>query len=122
MTDKVLDFNTKRQENIEEKRRNFERVMFQNFLGCYTVIHREGVIYPVELVDISADTIEDQEGNTFYRVKLRTDKTELTRKGEVLPITVGMVASVDILTGKKTVMDYLLKPFRKTLENAMNER
>ena len=75
-----------------------------------------------KLVDISADTIEDQEGNSFYRVKLRTDKTELTRKGEVLPITVGMVASVDILTGKKTVMDYLLKPFRKTLENAMNER
>lgn len=75
-----------------------------------------------QLVDISADTIEDQEGNTFYRVKLRTDKTELTRKGEVLPITVGMVASVDILTGKKTVMEYLLKPFRKTLENAMNER
>jgi len=75
-----------------------------------------------ELVDISADTIEDQEGNTFYRVKLRTDKTELVRKGEVLPITVGMVASVDILTGKKTVMQYLLKPFVKTLDNAMNER
>ena len=75
-----------------------------------------------QLVDISADTIEDQEGNTFYRVKLRTDKTELTRKGEVLPITVGMVASVDILTGKKTVMDYLLKPFRKTLENSLSER
>ena len=75
-----------------------------------------------ELVDISADTIEDQDGNSFYRVKLRTDKTELTRKGEVLPITTGMVASVDILTGKKTVMQYLLKPFIKTLDNAMNER
>lgn len=75
-----------------------------------------------ELVDISADTIEDQEGNSFYRVKLRTDKTELVRKGEVLPITTGMVASVDILTGKKTVMQYLLKPFIKTLDNAMNER
>ncbi|MEZ5813973.1 MAG: HlyD family type I secretion periplasmic adaptor subunit [Alphaproteobacteria bacterium] len=75
-----------------------------------------------ELIDISADTIEDQEGNTFYRVKLRTDKTELVRKGEKLPITVGMVASVDILTGKKTVMEYLLKPFRKTLEKSMSER
>ena len=75
-----------------------------------------------QLVDISADTIEDQEGNSFYRVKLRTDKTELVRKGEVLPITTGMVASVDILTGKKTVMQYLLKPFIKTLDNAMNER
>ena len=75
-----------------------------------------------ELVSISADTFEDQEGNTFYKVKLRTFETELVRKGEVLPITVGMVASVDILTGKKTVMDYLLKPFRKTLEVAMTER
>lgn len=55
MTEKVLDFNSKRIENIEEKRRNFERVLFQNFLGCYTVIQQEGVIYPVELVDISSD-------------------------------------------------------------------
>ena len=55
MTEKVLDFNSKRIENIEEKRRTFERVLFQNFLGCYTVIHQEGVIYPVELVDISSD-------------------------------------------------------------------
>ena len=55
MTEKVLDFNTARKENIEEKKRAFERVLFQDFLGCYTVIHREGVIYPVELVDISSD-------------------------------------------------------------------
>lgn len=75
-----------------------------------------------ELVDISADTIEDQEGNSFYRVRVRTDETNLKRKGEVLPIIPGMVASVDILTGEKTVMEYLLKPFVKTLDNAMSER
>jgi len=75
-----------------------------------------------KLVDISADTIEEQDGSSYYRVKLRTDQTELVRKGEVLPITTGMVASVDILTGKKTVMQYLLKPFIKTIDNAMNER
>lgn len=75
-----------------------------------------------KLVDISADTIEEQDGSSYYRVKLRTDKTELTRNGETLPITTGMVASVDILTGEKTVMQYLLKPFIKTLDNAMNER
>jgi len=71
---------------------------------------------------ISADTIEDEEGNSFYRVKLSTTETELRRKGEVLPIIPGMVATVDILTGEKTVMQYLLKPFIKTLDNAMNER
>ena len=75
-----------------------------------------------ELLDISADTIEDDQGNSFYRVRLRTYETELKRKGEILPIIPGMVASVDILTGKKTVMQYLMKPFVKTLDNAMNER
>jgi len=75
-----------------------------------------------EVVDISADTIQDEEGNSFYRVRLRTYETELKRKGEVLPIIPGMVASVDILTGEKTVMQYLLKPFIKTIDNAMNER
>lgn len=75
-----------------------------------------------ELIDISADTIEDEQGETFYRVRLRTYDKELRRKNEVLPIIPGMVASVDILTGKKTVMGYLLKPFIKTLDNAMNER
>jgi adhesin transport system membrane fusion protein len=75
-----------------------------------------------EVVDISADTIEDEEGNSFYRVRLRTYENELKRRGQVLPIIPGMVASVDVLTGEKTVMQYLLKPFIKTLDNAMNER
>ncbi len=75
-----------------------------------------------ELLDISADTIEDEQGNPFYRVRLRTYEKELKRKGEILPIIPGMVTSVDILTGKKTVMQYLIKPFIKTLDNAMNER
>ena len=75
-----------------------------------------------ELLDISADTIEDEQGNSFYRVRLRTHETELKRNGEVYPIIPGMVASVDILTGEKTVMQYLLKPFIKTLDNSMNER
>jgi membrane fusion protein, adhesin transport system len=75
-----------------------------------------------EVLDISADTIEDEKKNSYYRVRVRTYETQLKRKGEILPITTGMVASVDILTGKKTVMQYILKPFNKTLENAMTER
>lgn len=55
MTDKVLDFAEKRQANIEKKRRNFERIVFQNFLGAYSVIDNDGSIYPVTLVDISHD-------------------------------------------------------------------
>lgn len=75
-----------------------------------------------ELLDISADTFEDEKGDTYYRVRLRTYETQLKRKDEVLPIIPGMVASVDILTGKKTVMQYLMKPLIKTLDDAMNER
>ncbi|MEC7701348.1 MAG: HlyD family type I secretion periplasmic adaptor subunit [Pseudomonadota bacterium] len=75
-----------------------------------------------ELIDISADTITDEQGESFYRVRIRTFDTELTRKNEVLPIIPGMVTSVDILTGKKTVMDYILKPFIKTLKQSLNER
>ncbi len=75
-----------------------------------------------EVLDISADTITDHEGKSFYRVRLRTEENELKRAGEILPIIPGMVTSVDILTGHKTVMQYLLKPFFKTLDGAMNER
>lgn len=53
MTDKVLDFVAKRNENIEQKRRNFERILFKNFLGAYSVIDQDGGHYEVELVDVS---------------------------------------------------------------------
>lgn len=75
-----------------------------------------------EVSDISADTIKNEKGEFFYRVKVRTKQNSLTRKGETLPIIPGMVATVDIQTGKKTVMEYLMKPFLKTIENSMNEK
>ena len=53
MTDKLLDFVEKRKENIEQKRRTFERVLFKNFLGAYSVLDKEGSVYPIQLVDIS---------------------------------------------------------------------
>ncbi len=75
-----------------------------------------------ELVDISADTITNEKGESFYRVRIRTPEKNIKRRGEVLPIIPGMVASVDILTGKKTVIEYIMKPFNKTLQTAMRER
>jgi len=77
---------------------------------------------PGELIDISADTITNEQGETFYRVRVRTHDAELRRHNEVLPIIPGMVTSIDIMTGKKTVMEYLLKPLVKTLDSAMRER
>ena len=74
---------------------------------------------------ISADTIQDQKdqkGESFYKVKLRTQASAIVYRGEKLPIIPGMTASVDILTGKKSVLDYLLKPILKAKENALRER
>lgn len=75
-----------------------------------------------KVTDISADTIKNEKGESFYRVKVRTDQSILKHNGEVLPIIPGMVANVDIMTGQRTVMQYLLKPVAKTLENSMNEK
>lgn len=74
--------------------------------------------------NISADTIEDEQlkGETFYRIRLRTARGYLGTKQEPLPIIPGMTASVDILTGEKTVLDYLLKPVLKARERALRER
>jgi hypothetical protein len=52
---KVVDFNAKRKESIEQKRRTFERVVFSEFLGVYTVVDDQGSSFPVSLVDISGD-------------------------------------------------------------------
>jgi adhesin transport system membrane fusion protein len=73
--------------------------------------------------DISADAIENEKKELYFRVRLRTTKNSLVGKeGQDLPIIPGMTASVDILTGKKTVLEYLLKPILKAREQALTER
>ena len=71
---------------------------------------------------ISADTIRDDKGDSFYRVYLRTEKNTLTHQGNELPIIPGMTTTVEVLTGKKSVLDYLLKPILKARERALRER
>jgi adhesin transport system membrane fusion protein len=74
------------------------------------------------LEQISADTIKDERGDSFYRVYLRTTESSLSRHGEALPIIPGMTATAEILTGEKTVLDYLLKPLLKARDRALSER
>ena len=71
---------------------------------------------------ISADTIEDERGDRFYRVRLRTETNSFMRNGVRLPIIPGMTATVEIMTGEKSVLDYLLKPILKAKERALRER
>lgn len=71
---------------------------------------------------ISADTITDEEGNSFYLIQVRTDKSHLGSEEKPLLIIPGMIATVDIITGQKSVLDYLLKPVLKASTEAMRER
>ena len=71
---------------------------------------------------IGADTITDEKGNSFYLIQVRTDKSSLGTAEHPLLIIPGMVATVDIITGKKSVLDYLLKPVLKARSEAMRER
>jgi len=71
---------------------------------------------------IGADTVTDDKGNAFYLIQVRTDKNHLGGDNKPLLIIPGMVATVDIITGQKSVLDYLLKPVLKARTEAMRER
>lgn len=69
--------------------------------------------------NIAADTVTDKEGNAFYMVRVRTLKSSM---GKTMPILPGMVAEVDVMTGKKSILAYLLKPVTRAKSRAFTER
>ena len=69
--------------------------------------------------NISPDTVVDERGNAFYLVRVRTTQAHFNDR---MPIIPGMTAEVDVLTGRKTVMAYLLKPVLKAKAYALRER
>lgn len=72
---------------------------------------------------ISADTLANPEdGEAYYEIIVRTDRNFLGTAESPLAIIPGMVASVDILTGEKSILDYLLKPLTKARDEALRER
>lgn len=102
MADKLLDFVSKRNESIEQKRRNFERIMFKNFLGAYSVIDTEGSVYPIEMVDISRQGClfeipwnpqKDVPFNKGHELNLRIYFT----KASYIPVVVKIVHSKEVL-------------------------
>jgi adhesin transport system membrane fusion protein len=73
--------------------------------------------------NVSADSIVDQQTReTYYLVTVRADETALHHKGRELSILPGMVTSVDIITGKHSILQYLLKPINKVQQEALIER
>lgn len=77
---------------------------------------------PARLELIGADTITDDKDNSFYLIQVRTDSNHLGSDSRPLLIIPGMIATVDIITGEKSVMDYLLKPVLKARAEALRER
>ncbi|RJT35103.1 HlyD family type I secretion periplasmic adaptor subunit [Mesorhizobium waimense] len=76
-----------------------------------------------KVANITADSLVDQKtGEPYYQVRVSTDKSTLERDGKAYSIIPGMICSVDIKTGRKTILNYLLKPINKARQEAMSER
>jgi adhesin transport system membrane fusion protein len=75
-----------------------------------------------KLENISADSFEDEKGVSYYLITVRTEDNYLGDKSKKLPIIPGMTASVDVMTGKKTVLEYILKPILRAQQSALRER
>lgn len=74
-----------------------------------------------KLVRIGASTVNDSEGNVFFEIEVRTSKNYLGSADHPLAVTPGMVADTQIVTGKRTIMQYLLKPFLQARDRALRE-
>lgn len=74
-----------------------------------------------QLARIGANSVQDKEGHVFFEIEVHTDKNYLGEESNPLPITPGMVASIEIVTGKRTILEYLLKPFLQAKSKALTE-
>jgi membrane fusion protein, adhesin transport system len=77
---------------------------------------------PATLEHIGADSVTTEKGETYYVIRVRTRAASLRHRDRDLPIIPGMVADVEVKTGEKTVMQYLLKPMTRMQQQALRER
>jgi membrane fusion protein, adhesin transport system len=77
---------------------------------------------PATLEHIGADSVTTEKGETYYVIRVRTRAAALRHRDRDLPIIPGMVAEVEVKTGEKTVMQYLLKPMTRMKQQALRER
>ena len=71
---------------------------------------------------IGANSISDGQGNVYFEIEVKASKNYLGTEENKLPIMPGMVAAVDIITGKRTILYYLLKPLMRARESIFTER
>jgi len=76
-----------------------------------------------KVIHISADTTQDEEGNSFYLIRVKTDASSIkNHKNEQMPIIPGMMTNVDVITGKRTILEYILNPILRAKQAALRER
>lgn len=75
-----------------------------------------------KLIRIGANSVSDGEGNVFFEIEVRADKNYLGTEDKPLPITPGMVAETEIITGMRTILSYLAKPVLRARDKALTER
>lgn len=75
-----------------------------------------------ELVRIGANSITDRQGDIWFEIEVKTDKNYMGTAQNPLPITPGMVANVEVITGKRTILNYLMKPFLRARDVAFTEQ
>lgn len=75
-----------------------------------------------EVTHISADAITDEKGMSYFETKIKTDRNYVEKGDKKYQIIPGMTVVVHVLTGKKTVMNYIMKPFTKARQEALKER
>ncbi len=75
-----------------------------------------------KLARIGANSVTDRDGNIFFEIEVRADKNYMGSEAERLPITPGMVAETEVITGKRTILEYLMKPILRARDRAFTER
>ncbi len=75
-----------------------------------------------KLVRLASNSISDNEGNVFFEIEVRTDLNYLGSEKNPLPITPGMVAQIEVITGKRTILEYMLKPLLRARARVFTER
>jgi adhesin transport system membrane fusion protein len=74
------------------------------------------------LTRIGATSVTDREGNVSFEIEVKTDVNHMGTVSKPLPITPGMIAEVEVITGRRTIMEYLLKPILRARDRALTER
>lgn len=75
-----------------------------------------------ELIRVGANSVQGAEDKVYFEIEVRTTKNYLGDAAHPLPITAGMVAEVDVITGKKSILEYLLRPVLRLKDRALTER